>query len=840
MHKTIRRMMLLGSGAALVASVAMAFRPALPDPQQLLLLVQRFYAETQPETSYLHLNQDAYAAGETLWFKAYVVGAGTHQLDTLSRVLYVDVVTPQRTVAFCRTLRLRQGMAEGDIVLPDTLRTGIYTIRAYTSWMRNWPEELLFTRRVPVWQAVAPAEGAEPVSMLRQAALARQTSRVVAAAAQPDVQFFPEGGEYVQGAQSIVGVKAVTASGQGIALRGVILDDRKQRVAEFSTPALGMSSFAFTPQPGRKYQAQVTLPDDTEAQYPLPAAQPSGWLLTVRDLGSRYMVYVRRPGGTGPEPLQVVAHVRGTPVYAGAGTIVPGETYAAPIPKNRLPAGLVHVTLLDGQNTARAERLVFSLPAAQATAQLQFDKAAYGARQPVAVEVTLRDAAGQPVAADVSVAVAAQVGLPEQGRQETTMQAHLLLTSELRGYVENPAWYFRNTTPATRQALDDLLLTQGWSRFVWRQVTSTEPAINSFDFPLERTLSLGGQLVRGSKPVPNGPLLLLRKGVPEVMELQANDQGYFLLTGFSGTDTAQVLLQARTPKGGNNLQLRLWDRWPVPGTTNWHPRPPLAAFTDLENTVTAYGLQSRRQQVLERQFRPDTTSGIVLRNVTIKGRRPDPVDPRSLHGKASAVLHTKDIPEANTFLNVFELMRGRLAGVLVNGGGLNYSVTIRGLSSITQSSDALYLLNGMPLDANGLLSVPVQDVERIEVLKGAEAGIYGSRGSNGVVAVFTKEGSDTSGRAGLPGVATRRLPAYYRTREFYAPRYEVPAPANRPDPRLTTLFWQPMLHVPASGQARFSFYTADAAGAFLARLEGVTAGGEPVVAQARLVVEANR
>ncbi|MCA8832018.1 TonB-dependent receptor plug domain-containing protein [Hymenobacter pini] len=827
---------LLVGGIAL--SSVVAFRPALPDPQRLLQQVQRFYAEAQPEVSYLHLNQDAYAAGETLWFKAYVVGAATHQLDTLSRVLYVDVVTPRRTVAFRRTLRLNRGLAEGDIVLPDTLPTGIYTIRAYTNWMRNWPEGLFFTRQVPVWQAVPPA--AEPGAAAAPGLPAR-TSAARTTATKPDVQFFPEGGEYVQGAAAVVGVKAVAATGRGMSLRGTVLDEQNQPVVEFSTPALGMNSFTFTPQSGHQYHARVALPDGTTASYPLPAAQASGWLLTVRDMGPHFALYVRRPGATGAEALQVVAHVRGTPVYAGAGAIAPGETFAATIPKDRLPAGLVHITLLDEQNVARAERLVFAPAPATPAAELRADKPAYGLRQPVSVEVAVHDAQGQPLAAEVSVAVAAENGLPTEGQQLTTVQAHLLLTSELRGYVENPAGYFRDDTPATRRALDDLLLTQGWSRFVWQQVLAPEPVASTFGFPLERSLLLGGQLVRANgKPMPNGQLTLLQQGTTSVSQFTTNEQGYFLLNGFDGADTVRTVLQARTPKGGDKVTLRLWDRWPVPGA-DLPVQPPLTAPAQIQPQLTTYGQQSRRQQVLERHFRPDTTSGIVLRNVTVRGQRPVPEhDVRALHSSATYVVRTKDVPGAASYSNIFDVIRGKIPSLQISGSGMRYDVQYRGQVSLTMSPVPLMLLDGVPTDITTLLTIPVQDIDRVEMLSGNQTIVYGGGARTGALAVFTKRTGGPVNPVASPGVAARRLPAYYRAREFYAPRYETPAPAQRPDPRLTTLYWQPTLHIPASGQARFTFYTADAAGAFLARLEGVAANGEPVTAQARLVVEANR
>ncbi len=140
------------------------------------------------------------------------------------------------------------------------------------------------------------------------------------------------------------------------------------------------------------------------------------------------------------------------------------------------------------------------------------------------------------------------------------------------------------------------------------------------------------------------------------------------------------------------------------------------------------------------------------------------------------------------------------------------------------------------MDADALLSIPVTEVERVDVLKGASAAIYGMNGGGGVIAVYTKRGPQDYADVPAAGVAVRQLPAYHRAREFYAPRYETSRRADKPDPRATTLYWQPRLTVPASGRARVSFYTADQAGTFRASVEGVSLAGQPATAEATLTV----
>jgi TonB-dependent SusC/RagA subfamily outer membrane receptor len=825
-------------------AVFSAFQEADPAIQRLATRLKEFYTEAHPEVSYLHLNQAAYVAGETVWFKAYVADANSHQLDSLSRVLYVDVVSPSgRRVLLRRTLALRGGLAHGDLALPDTLAQGVYTVRAYTHWMRNAGEQLFFSRRVPVWQTAPAAPDAASASAGTAVPARRDVARPVASS-RPDVQFFPEGGDYVAGLSTVVGVKAVDATGAGLAVRGEILDDQNQVQGSFSTPALGMSAFSFSPAAGRRYHARVLLPNGTAADYPLPAVQPAGWVMNVREIGNTLRVLIRHRAAAGaaggPQALRLLAHVRGELAYAGQGQINGDEIFSATLYKDKLPAGVLHLTLFDEQQIARAERLAFVPDPNALRVTVRPDRPRYGAREAVTLEVEVRNAAGLPTGAELSVAVANEAGLPATGTTDATIESHLLLTSELKGYVENPGYYFRNPTPDTRLALDHLLLTQGWSRFVWRELLGTASPVANYRFLPEQTLTLGGQLVRANgKPVPNGTLTLYQQANKSINASQANDEGRFLYQGFSGQDSAKVLLQARTEKGSSNVLIQLDELWPLPAT----PLPlPLQVLPATTPELAAYSQRSRRQQVLERQYLPDSTRSILLRNVTVKSRAIPPEQAAfSLHRSADYVLNPSDIPSAASFPDIFQLLQGRVSGLQITRSNSSYNVLIRGASSITGSSQPLYLLDGMPVsNAEGLMGIAPVTVERIEVLKGASAAIYGSRGAGGVIAVFTKRGNPNYDYSKEPaaGVAVRQLPAYYRAREFYAPRYEQASAVNRPDPRATALYWLPRLSVPASGTARFTFYTADQGGTFRISAEGIGATGQPALGSNSLTVSA--
>nr|GFD16514.1 hypothetical protein [Tanacetum cinerariifolium] len=175
-----------------------------------------------------------------------------------------------------RTLRVEPGgLANGDIELDDSLRAGTYLLRAYTNWMRNQGPSFFYQRQLQVWPA-APKDsdaGGTAATPARPAAQKVVASKV-------DVQFFPEGGSLVAELPAVVGFKAQAATGRGATISGQVLDAQNKPVgAAFKSQHLGMGRLSFTPAAGQRYHARVTLADGTNADYPLPAVQPSGYSL---------------------------------------------------------------------------------------------------------------------------------------------------------------------------------------------------------------------------------------------------------------------------------------------------------------------------------------------------------------------------------------------------------------------------------------------------------------------------------------------------------------------------------------------------------------------------------
>ena len=129
-----------------------------------------------------------------------------------------------------------------------------------------------------------------------------------------------------------------------------------------------------------------------------------------------------------------------------------------------------------------------------------------------------------------------------------------------------------------------------------------------------------------------------------------------------------------------------------------------------------------------------------------------------------------------------------------------------------------------------LLTVPIEIVDRIEVLKSNMSAIYGSNGANGVIAIYTKKGTDTAKVLNQDGKGTvsEKIRGFHATREFYSPDYEFVEPTHAKPDKRATLYWNPHLTPDDRGEITVSFYNSDDADHFQFDLQGVSEYGQPI------------
>jgi TonB-dependent Receptor Plug Domain len=564
------------------------------------------------EKVYLHLDRPYYNTADTIWFKAYTVVGQRHQLSALSGVLYCELINSKDSVITRHTLKLKTGMAWGDFILPSSIKPGSYHIRAYTNWMRNAGAEYFYNQAIRIGVP-------QPVLALQKRAVS----------ARPDVQFFPEGGELVNGLRSRVAVKSLSPNGLGEDISGIITDNDGNEVAAFATQHLGMGVFALIPQAGKSYKAKITCADSSKYTIDLPKAQDEGFTLSINNSGAD-SVYVKVAAndkmfqGHQNSTFYLVAQ-SGSKVYYTAEGKLAGPVFTTLIPKTRFPSGITQFTLFSQTGEALNERVIF-IQNEDLKVTVSSLSQTYSPRQKVKIDLATKSENAGPIAGSFSVSVINESRVPVDENAESTILNNLLLTSDLKGHIEQPNYYFNNINDETRSNLELLMLTQGYRRFEWKKV------LNNTEFPVvyqpEKSLELAGSIkTLSGKPVPNGKITFLATKENFLADTVTDVNGNFKFTNVDLSDTAKIVLRARKEHNGSNVAIYVKQK-DYPAIIRQKEIIP-----DLSPVLTE--AMKKNLADYERQLKEDSLkNGKQLKEVTIKDKKLSKPDSYNNYGTA--------------------------------------------------------------------------------------------------------------------------------------------------------------------------------------------------------------
>ncbi|MCY7350177.1 MAG: carboxypeptidase regulatory-like domain-containing protein [Cytophagaceae bacterium] len=806
---------------------ALAQGQVLPPDQRLDSLARWWneHHQNPTPTVFLHTDKSLYATGDRLWLSAYVLDARTHQplanrFSDVDEALHVELLAATGRLVQHQWLRLAQGRTSGDFRLSDTLTSGTYQLRAYTDSEQS-SSQPAFERTILIHNWLK-----EPT---------RPSARLVDDSL--DVQFLPEGGRWVAGLPARLGVKVLDPAGRGQRVLCLIRNAQGREVARLITNDRGMGSVGLTPLPNQHYQATVQ-GDGFSQTAPLPAVEPEGITLTADALSDSTLLLLRVQASPGyaRQALYVVLQSRGELLQQTKFQLLDAKAQLG-ILMAKLTPGLCQVSLFDATGRPWAERLVF-IPERLTPAGISItpDKPAYRPREQAVLTVRLADGADYPLVAQVSASVTDADQVPSDSLS-ADMRTHLLLTGELHGAIEAPIEYLRDNLPTTRQALDALLLTQGWRRLSW--VPRADQVAEGVDSLVGITLT-GRVTNRRGRPIPRAKLLLTSANAtqPVTYSVGADAQGVFQLTGLVLTDTVRLHTQVMD-EGFKSLKASvLLD---APGRS-FKPLTDSLTRPDWGKFKGALAAARVRQESNQEQYRE--RGATQLREVIVRAFKPNTntaaeANARriSIHGMPD---HALDFDEAaaSRYSTAYDMLMGRMPGVQVQRRqfGSGYIVSIRGFSSFsTKNAAPLYLVDGNYLEENdegtALLMINPTTIERIEVLKNSGASSYGSRGGGGVIAFYSRKWQP--GKAPDADRASNDLTVlgFPTQRQFYVPRYSgTPEETTKPD-RRDVLYWQPLLQTDAQGQVTLTFPLSDLARTLRINIQGITEDGQPVSAE---------
>ena len=759
-------------------------------------------ASVPVEKAYLQFDKPYYAAGDTIYFKAYVTAGQRHMLSTLSGVLHVDLINPYNKIDQSIKLQLTNGLAWGDFALPDSLPQGHYRVSAYTRLMSSEDDPAYFENELSIGNFNTQQTGTK--SAVKNGA-----------AAKTDIQFFPEGGTLVSGIMSKVAFKAIGTDGKGVAVSGEVFDSGNNKVCGFWAAHLGMGYFNLLPQEGRSYTARVTYPDGSKGEVKLPAAEQSGLTLTANNdafpqvnikIEANRACFAQNKG----KDYTIVIYSGGT------GTLITcrldTNIIVLDVAKRHLLTGVATVTLFSPEGEPLSERLFFVQNYDALKFDLKSDQKIYKARGEVKINLNVRNRVDSVSTGHFSVSVVDESKVAIDGNDEHTIFTELLLSSDLKGKVEQPNYYFTDINDDTRRKLDLVMLTHGYRRFKWKQLLNDSFAPKSVQ--PEKGIEIAGVAeTMGGKPLDKAVVSLIApfSGWP-LTTGTADDKGRFRFTELVFTDTAKFILQAVNAKGSNNTKLVYIPDAPAPLT----PLPNYESAPADTNAMKAYIKNSIKQN--EQLYAQGKATGKMLKEVKIKDRKTRPVV-NTDYGVVDYTLKGSDIINGSNLANRLDYMiPGIRFSRLLPG---NKAYVYKRVTISYPPVPMRVVVDGIQMEPKfDINSLSAATIDKIEVITNSTSSDIHTEGAM----LITLKHGYTADEIPSKGVLPIHIQGFYKAREFYSPKYEAAETSKLPDLR-TTIYWNPELVTDHDGNASFNYYNADSKGSYRVVIEGIDNNG---------------
>ena len=821
--------------------------------------IHQFNTIFPQEKVYLQFDNTSYYTGETIWFKAFVTSASTLE-RAQSKVLYVDLISPTGVLLKQEKLKIVAGQADGSFPLVDgstaqarekrgvtDYPSGFYEVRAYTSFMLNFNEEILFSRVFAVYDK-PKEEGnyyeTSPTITLRRSQTAELRPKTENL---PDINasFFPEGGHLVIGKPCRVAFKVTDDSGLGVDATG----DLQGTDISFSTVHDGMGYFTFTPQE-RRSTAMINVGKRSH-RFTLPQAEPEGCVISVtQNADDSLIVTIDGTESFYGRTLGLCLTCRGE--LMDFDTVTIGHIPAVrSIYLHGVPEGVCRVYLFDSNGTQYASRSIYHRSQVIRTPELEVtsNKPSYGPFEKVHLDFSLNDGKGNPFRDRFCLSVRDTRG--QSNAYTDDLRTSMLLSSDLKGFIENPSWYFDSDSPERDQALDLLCLVQGWERYDWEIMTGRK--LFTERHRMEESLTLNGWVLNPSgKKTMEGievtaALVPQDKTLTETYSYTTDSTGYFGFDiGAEFYDKAKFTIAAHPLRErllGTSARIRL-DRSMIPSARAYTP-----------GELVFKSNQALKQK--NSKSKSDVDDGL----------------PTVINNQTGYVLPDVDIEEERMYIDYFtfnafdvvkdveiDLDKGDystdLMGYLIDKGYEVVPDSSGGIESVNGFAPFFYVHDSKRYRNQGVFSPPgaidSKDIRSIIVFDRpmflmnilTQCPLYQEYLDKTIdiiagdelyqrlllIDVQVKEEHELSNREDLFKINRRitTVDGYSRPYSFYSPEYpNGPIPGDVDYRR--TLYWNPNVIADSVGHVEVEFYNSSITNHFNIEAAGITSSGIPYI-----------
>jgi hypothetical protein len=648
-----------------------------------------------------------------------------------------------------------------------------------------------------------------------------------------DLQYFPESGELVHGIKSRIGFKALEYNGKGKSVSGEIINGKGAVLTRFKSNQLGMGSFIFNnPDKDSAYFARLKSQSDSNLSniYPLPKVSPQGNVLSVVKNGDKIHLtassnYLRN------DSISIRSSCRGLVYYDIKGKLQEGVLRFS-LPSDSLPEGIISFTMMDNLMHPVAERLYFNeRPEIRLNIEISTDKDTYSQRELTKLNIKATNYHSGPVAASLSLLV---LNKEQMGQIQNTRQnilSYFLLSSDLKGEIENPGFYFHNNN--SYEDLDALMLTQGWRRYLYNK------SVDTFTFHPESRLNLSGSVggVLLQKKKKEAELTLMTFGRRKAVQTLTTDslgRFYFNLNDEYGQNL-NILIQSSNHAGIKKDYTIILDKKETPKISFNH----IPSVGKVDSIVKKLVENNIERKKIDETYK--LSGGILLGEVKVEAYRMTPARKTVMqeYGKPNEVISGEIIQEKEEkwSFGLYSVLQSKFPDQIRI---FRYEQML--LAEVRKTVPTLVVVDGRAVNTNDYESIayiPPSEVSSFEIIKDVsnrstiwlefcpECPPASVPQTIDVIAIYTYGGNGIYGVLKPKGIIKASVPVFSTPREFYTPKYANLQPDDWYKPDLRALIdWEPELIVDSIGKVSTTFYNADISGEMEVVVEAISEDGK--------------
>ena len=771
-------------------------------PEKIVAALDSFSFIRPQEKTYLQTDRNSYLSGDVIWFKAYVLLNG--KPTVLSKVVYVELVDTKGKILQKKMLKLIKGMAKGDMEIDKELQQDNYYLRCYTMWMLNFPS-FITEKQIVVASNNATKQG---TGKLLNPGL--------------NVGFFPEAGNLVQGLKSVIAFKATDQLGRPVEVNGNVFNSKNEKVTAFTTVHDGMGSFELTPAANESYNAVIQFGTARPMSFALPASKAEGITLSVDNSNpGKTFARIERAEKNGAQynELIVMAQLNYQVVYMAKLNIDEGQDAFA-INKKNLPPGIMQVAVLSASGVPLAERLVFVANHKTDNLLLKTDTVNTGKRKKNVISFNASEFTDLQAAASI---VNADADIVKYG---PGIQSTLLLSSDLKGNINEPGYYFKDQLPETLKQLDLLMLVNGWRRYKLDEMIAGK--YSPLSYPFETGLSITGKVLQsnGKDPLKSGKINMVIKGEDStsiMAEAKTNPSSVFIIDNIDFRKEATFYYQGTNNERANAIVSVKIDQPYFDTVKQVNLNYAVTLNADADNGLLNSWLEERKYS--------DSISRKMLKGVTVTAKKRSAAD--SLNKLYASDLffdsdQTLAVDESVHYTDIWRYLQANVAGISVTNTDTGTQVFFNRFmgtgffSEVEGGNNVQFFLNEVPVSADVIDNVDITDIGLVKVFKDNTAIALGA--IRGAIAVYTLKGK-TGRDWRQKGFDFVKRPGYSVSREFYGMDYSRLNRESLFSDIRPTIYWNPELKL-KEGKGLIEFYNDDICKKFKIIIEGIDANGK--------------